>query len=335
MRPARDVRRREFVIFVGAALTAPRYGRAQQKAMPVIGLLNPGSPGPAEPFLASLRQGLAETGYVEGRNVAIEYRWAEGHYDRLPALAAELVARKVDVIAAVGGSPAAAAAKNATTTIPIVFGLGVDPVATGLVASLARPGGNLTGITVLARELIPKQIDIISELVPQGRVIGILYNPTLPTASLRDGIPRDMQQVADARGLQLQRFPASAEGEIDAAFAALRGLGVDALIVAADPFFALRRGQIVTLAIQHMVPTVFDNRGFVDAGGLISYGTITTGRLRPVGVYIGKILAGANPADLPVQQSVSLELVINKVTAKAIGLAIPTALLARADEVIE
>jgi putative ABC transport system substrate-binding protein len=211
----------------------------------------------------------------------------------------------------------------------------VDPVATGLVATLARPGGNLTGITVLARELFPKQIDLLSELLPQARMVAVMHNSTNPAAVLVKGIPKDMQEAADARGIQLHLLPASTEAEIDAAFATLAGLKADALLVSADPFFALRRGQLATLAIRHQVPTIFDNRIFVEAGGLISYGGSTTNRWRPAGVYVGKILAGANPADLPVQQSTKFETVINKITAKAIGLTVPPALLARADEVIE
>jgi putative ABC transport system substrate-binding protein len=316
-------------------MAASRGLRAQQKAMPVIGWLSPGSPGSAaEPSVAGFRQGLAETGYIEGQNVTIEYRWAEGHYDRLPALAVDLVERKVDVIAAIGGSPAAVAAKNATTTIPIVFTLGVDPVATGLVASLARPGGNLTGFTVLASDLIPKQIELLSELVPQARVIALLWNETNPNVKSRAETRRDIQEAANAKSIQLHQLTASTEGEIDAAFATLVQLQAGALLVTADPFFYLRRNQLAVLAIRHGVPTIFESRTFVEVGGLMSYGRILTG-LRPVGIYVGRILGGEKPADLPVQQPTRFELVINLKTAKALGITVPLAILGRADEVIE
>jgi len=331
------ISRRAAVLGLGGAVLAwPSALPAQQKAIPVIGFLNPGSAGPdTDPFVASFRQGLGETGYVEGKNVTIEYRWGEGRYDRMPALAADLVERKVDVIAATGGGPAAIAAKTATTTIPIVFVVGVDPVAAGLVASLARPGGKLTGITVLARELYPKQLELLSELVPQARVIALLANPTNPVSTLRREIPADMQELPHTKGLQLRRLMAGTESEIDAVFTTLVEAQAGALLVSADPFFDTRRAQLVALAARHAVPAIYYFRSFVEAGGLISYGRRTSGEGHPIGVYVGKILNGAKPADLPVQQPTRFELVINLKTATALGLTVPQSLLARADEIIE
>jgi putative ABC transport system substrate-binding protein len=326
-----ELHRRRFIALLGAAITAARTLRAQQKAMPVIGLLGTASPGSAAAFLAALRQGLSETGYAEGQNVAIEYRWAEGQSDRLPALAADLVARKVDVIAAQGGTPAALAAKRATSTIPIVFTSG-DPVGFGLVASLARPGGNLTGVSFLSVELMPKRLELLSELVPQAKVIALLANPNSPGA---DGMMRDVQEAARAKGVQLPILMASTESEIDAAFATLVRLRAGALLVAADSFFSTRREQLVSLAARHAVPAMYEWREFVAAGGLISYGTSLIAAYRLAGAYVGRILAGAKPADLPVQQPTTFELVINLGTAKALGLTIPPLILARADEVIE
>ena len=282
--------------------------------------------------MAAFRQGLSETGYVEGQNVAIEYRWAEGRYDRLPALAADLVGRKVDVIVTSGGDPAALAAKNATSTIPIVFTVGGDPVAAGLVASLARPGGNLTGVSILAVELMPKRLELLSELVPQARVIALLVNPNNPNA---ERIMRDVQEAARAKGVQLHILKAGTESEIDAAFASLVQLQAGALVVGADPFFNSRREQLVALAARHAVPAIYEWREFAAAGGLISYGASLTAAYRQVGIYAGKILKGAKPADLPVQQPTTFELVVNLKTAKALGLTVPPSILARADEVIE
>jgi len=325
------MKRRDLLILGGALVAWPPAARAQLKAIPVIGYLG-NTPGPAVRLTAAFHQGLSETGYVEGQNVAIEYRWAEGHYDRLPALAAELVGRKVDVIVSTVGTPSALAAKNATSTIPIVFRGGGDPVGDGLVASLARPGGNLTGVILLADELTPKRLELLSELVPQARVIALLVNPNNATA---ERIIGDVQAAARVRGLQLHILKAASENEIDAAFASLVQLHAGALVVGADPFLSSRREQIVALASRHVVPAIYAWREFADSGGLISYGASLTAAFRQVGTYTGKILNGAKPADLPVQQPTTFELVINLKTAQALGLTVPQSILARADEVIE
>jgi len=329
---SRHTARRELLLLLGGAAVAwPHALRAQQKAMPVIGYLSTGSPDPNSPYLPAFRQGLSETGYVEGQNVAMEYRWAEGHYDRLPALAADLVSRKVDVIVSTGGSPGARAAKNATLTIPIIFRTGLA-VEDGLVASLARPGGNLTGVSMLLGELTPKLLELLSELVPQARMIALLVNPNSPTT---ERIIRDMEEAARAKGVQLPILKAASENEIDAAFASLVQLQAGALLVSADPFFFSRREQFVALASRHAVPAIYPWREAVGSGGLISYGPSLTAAFRLVGIYVGKILKGAKPADLPVQQPTKFELVINLKTAKALGLTVPQSLLVRADEVIE
>jgi ABC-type uncharacterized transport system substrate-binding protein len=328
------MRRRDVLaLFSGAAAALwPLAARAQQNAMPVIGYLASGSPGTSAPNVAAFRRGLSDAGYIEGQNVAIEYRWAEGSYDRLPALAADLVGRKVDLIVAAGGNPPALAAKNATATIPIVFTSAGDPVADGLVASLARPGGNLTGVSFLAVELHPKRLELLSELVPQTKVIALLVNPTFSDA---ERVMREVQEGARAKGVQLHFLKASAEGEIDAAFATLVQLQAGALLLGNDPFFNSRRDQIVALASRHAVPAMYFFREFVAAGGLISYGPSITAVLRQIGTYAGKILKGEKPADLPVSQPTKFELVINLKTANALGLAVPSILLAQADEVIE
>jgi len=325
------MKRREFMILLGGAMAAARTGRAQQKALPVIGFLDSASPGPDAPFLAAFHHGLSETGYVEGQSVVIEYRWAEGSYDRLPALAAGLVGRQVDVIAA-DSIPGARAAKNATTTIPIVFEVGIDPVEFGLVASLARPGGNLTGVGFLNFELVPKRLELLSELVPQADAFVLLVNPTNENA---ERVVRDGQDAARAKGVQLTILKAATESEIDTAFATLAQLRAGALLVSPDPFFISRREQLVALASRDAVPAIYSLREAVADGGLISYGTSRTSVFRLLGIYAGKMLRGAKPADLPVQQPTTFELVVNLKTAKALGLTVPPSILARADEVIE
>ena len=323
--------RRRFIALVGAAITAARTLRAQQKATPVIGWLNSGGSSALASAVAAFRQGLGETGYVEGQNVAIEYRWAEGHYDRLPALAADLVGRKVEVIAA-GSTTAIQAAKSATSMIPIVFFGGGDPVRNGLVASLARPGGNLTGISVMASELMPKRFELLSELFPQTRLVALLVNPNNPIA---ERIMQDVKEAAYVKGMQLQILKAGDDSEINAAFATLVQLHAGGLVVGADAAFDNRREELMALAARHAIPAIYFAREFVAAGGLISYGASLTGTWRQVGIYAGKILKGAKPADLPVQQPTRFELVVNLKTAKALGLTVPPSILARADEVIE
>jgi putative ABC transport system substrate-binding protein len=326
------MRRRELILLGAAAAAWPGALRAQRKAMPVIGILGTGWPGGFAPFLPAFRKGLSESGEVEGQNVAIEYRLAEDHYDRLPALAADLVSRKVDVIVAVGGAPTALAAKSATSTIPIVFRIGSDAVELGLVANLARPGGNLTGVSLLADELITKRLDLLSELVPQAGVIALMVNPESTNTMRNIAIIED---AARAKGLQLPIVKATAPGEIDDAFASLLSLHAGALVVSADPFLTNRREQLVALASRHAVPAIYAWRDFAASGGLISYGSSLTAAFRLVGIYVGKIIKGANPADMPVQQPTTFELVINLKTAQALGLTVPQALLHRADEVIE
>jgi putative ABC transport system substrate-binding protein len=326
------MKRRELLLLLGGAVIAPRALRAQQKAMPIIGYLDSTSPGFRVPFLAAFRQGLSETGFVDGQNVAIEYRWAEDRYDRLPALAADLVGRKVDVVVAVSGPSEALAVKSATSTIPIVFAMGGDPVELGLVASLARPGRNLTGVSFLNVELMSKRLELLSELVPQARVIALLVNPNNP---LTEPMIRDVQEAARAKGVQLPILKASSESEIEAAFATLVELKAGALVVGADPFFTSRRDQLVALASRDAVPAIYGWRELAAAGGLISYGTSLISVYRQVGIYAGQILKGAKPADLPVQQPTTFELVVNLKTAAALGLTVPPSILARVDEVIE
>jgi len=316
---------------LAGGMAYPLLAGAQQKAMPMIGFLGSSSSGPNASNVAAFRQGLSETGYVEGQNLSIDYRWAEGHYERLPALAEDLVAHKVDVIVTQGGNFSALAAKNATSSIPIVFVAGSDPVEQGLVASFARPGGNLTGVASMAGELWGKRVELISELVPGARALAQLVNPNFPSAE-RD--IRAVQEAARAKGLALRILKASTESDIDAAFASLVDLKVGGLLVG-DPTYFGRREQIVALAARYAVPTIYDFRTYVAAGGLISYGTSQTDTYRNVGTYVGKILKGARPADLPVQQPTTFELVVNLKTAKALGLTVPPLILARADEVIE
>src|SRR5882757_1832450 len=326
------MRRRDFIIFLAGAMAAwPFAARAQQKATPVIGVLSTGSPGVTSGLFMAFRQGLSEAGYIEGQNLAIEYRWAEGHYDRLPALAADLVGRKVDLIMA-SSPPSALAAKSATATIPIVFRGGGDPVGGGLVASLARPGGNLTGVSFVPDELTAKRLELLSELVPQAGVIALLVNPNNASA---ERVIRDVQEAARTKGLQLHVLKAVSESEIDTAFASLVQLHAGALVVGADPFLSSRREQIVALASRGAVPSIYAWREFAASGGLISYGSSLTSAFRLVGHYAAQVLKGAKPADLPVQQPTKFELVINLKTAKVLGVTIPNTLLAQADEVIE
>src|SRR5438132_6689571 len=320
------------MLLLGGAMTAPLAARAQQKAMPVIGYLGNVAPSPNARFLAAFRQGLSETGYVEGQNIAVEYRWAEGRYDRWSALASDLIGRKVDVILSAGGIPSALAAKRATSTIPIVFSSVGDPIEDGLVDNLARPGGNLTGFTNPGRETGRKRLELLAELAPQARVIALLVNPTNSNA---ERVIPEVQAVARAKSVQLAILKAATEREIDAAFASLAQLQAGAIMIIGDPFLNSRREHLVMLAGRHAVPAIYAYREFADSGGLISYGAEQTDVLRQAGIYVGKILNGAKPADLPVQQPTKFELVINLKTAKALGLTVPQSLLARADEVIE
>jgi len=323
-------RREALAILAGAVVALPLAARAQQKPMPVIGFLLTTSPASAAPFMPAFHQGLKEFGYVEGQNVAIEFRGAEGHYDRLPALAADLVNRKVDVIVSPSGTPGTLAAKGATSTIPIVFRTG-EPVADGLVANLARPGGNLTGFGMVVGELTPKLLELLSELIPQARVIAMLVNPNNPAA---ERVVRDVQEAARTKGLQLPILKAGSESEIDAAFSSLVQLQAGALLVAADPFITSRREQIVALASRHAVPAIYAWREFAASGGLISYGPSLTSVFRQLGTYVGRILKGEKPGDMPVQQPTTFELVINLRTANTLGLTVPQSMLARADELI-
>jgi putative tryptophan/tyrosine transport system substrate-binding protein len=325
--------RRDFITLLGGATVAwPLAARAQQPAMPVIGFLNSQSPdGFMEP-LRGFRQGLKEAGYVEGENVAIEYRWAENQTDRLPVLAAELVRRQVAVITTMGSSPALAA-KSATTAIPIVFNVGDDPVRVGLVASLARPGGNLTGINFFASELAAKRLELLRDLVPAATRVAVLVNPA--EATIAETTLRDVKAAARGMGLQIQVLSVSTSREINAAFATLAQERPDALFVGGGPFFTARRVQLAQLAARYAVPAIFPQRQDAEVGGLMSYGASVTDAWRQVGVYTGRILKGAKPADLPVVQASKFELVINAETARMLGLAVPPSLIARADEVIE
>jgi putative ABC transport system substrate-binding protein len=325
------MRRREFITLLGSAVAWPMAARAQQPAMPVIGFLNSASPVGFAPFAAAFRQGLHEAGYVEGQNVMVEYRWAEGRYERLPALAAELVRRKVIVIAATS-SPAALAAKAATSTVPIVFTTGDDPIKLGLVASLNQPGGNVTGVSSLLVELGSKQLGLLHELAPTTAAIAALVNPNFPGTETQ---LRNVEAAARVLGLQLIVLRASTDQEIEAAFAIMARHGGDALLVGADPFFAQRRDHIVALAARHAIPALYPVREFAVAGGLMSYGSDFAHSYRQAGIYTGRIVRGERPADLPVQRSTKFEFVINLKTAKALGLAVPNSMQLIADEVIE
>ena len=327
------MKRREFITLLGGAVVAwPLAAGAQQHTLPVIGYLSGGASGPFAAFLAAFRKGLGEIGYVEGQNVAFEYRWAEGHYDRLPALAAELVERKVDLIAASGGDFAARAAKAATSTIPIVFTSGDDPAETGLVASLARPGGNLTGFSLLVVELHAKRLELISEVIPSAKVIALLVNPDSPQT---ERVVRAMQEAAGVKGVKLEVLKAATESAIDTAFASLARVQAGALVQGADPFFLSRRDQLALLAARHAIPAIYESRPFVEAGGLMSYGANFPDMYRQIGAYAGRILKGEKPADLPVMRPTKLDLAINLTAARAIGLTIPESFLLRADQVIE
>jgi putative ABC transport system substrate-binding protein len=323
--------RRDFISLVGGTVVAwPLAARTQQSTMPVVGCLNTGAPGPLRQQLAAFTAGLQQDGYVEGQNVAVEYRFAEGRFDRLPALASDLVRRQVAVL--VASSAGAFAAKQATTTIPIVFNVGDDPIKTGLVASLNRPGGNLTGVYMFASGLEAKRLGLLHEMVPKATTIAVLINPNYLDA---ENQLRDVQEAAARLGVQLVVVRADVESDFDAAFATLVQQRAGALLVCASPFFNARRQQLVVLAARHAVPAIYEWRDFVGAGGLMSYGTSLADAYRQAGVYAGRILKGAKPGDLPVVQSTRFEFVINLNTAKALGLEVPPTLSARADEVIE
>ncbi len=326
------MKRREFITLVGCAVALPIAARAQQQGMPVTGFLSARSPAEAASDLAAFRQGLGQTGYFEGKDVAIEYRWAEGRYDRLPAMAAELVARQVTVIAAVGGEPSGLAAKAATAIIPIVCTLGGDAVAAGLVAQLNRPGGNITGVTIMGLEMGPKRVELAHQLVPHGSALATLINSKFPPTLAE---AREMQVAARSLGLQLNVLDGTTEGEIDAAFAGLARQKVDALLINADPFLFGQREQIVQLAARYKIPTLYFLREFVDAGGVMSYGPNIHNGYRQAGIYVGRVLKGEEVGEVPVVQPTKFELVISLRTARTLGREIPTILLVRADEVIE
>jgi putative ABC transport system substrate-binding protein len=327
------MKRREFMTLLGGAASWPLTARAQQMATPVVGFVNGGSADAAVRFMAAFRKGLNETGYAEGQNVTVEYHWLDGQYDRVPALMADLVRRRVAVIVTPSIATVALAAKAATATIPIVFGVGEDPVQRGLVASLARPGGNATGTNFFATEVAAKRLRLLHDLVPKAVRIAMLVNPA--SASNAESTLREVREAAPTLGLQIQILNATTIGEIDAAFASLARERPDALFVAPDGFFTSRRGQFATLTARERIPATYSNREYVMAGGLMSYGTDLTDMFNQVGVYTGNILKGAKPADLPVLQSTKFEFVINLQTARALGIEVSPGLLSIADDVIE
>ena len=325
--------RREFITLLGGAAAWPLAARAQQPTMPVVGLLDPGSAAERADAVAPVRKGLAETGFVEGQNVVLEFRWADGNYERLPTLAADLVSRRVSVIVTPGASAAAIAAKSATTTIPIVFDIGADPVKLGLVTSLARPGGNLTGANFFAFELVAKRLELLRQLLPGITRIAALVNPA--DAAIADATAREVETAAGVMGLHVELLNASTSGEINAAFANFARERLDALLVSTGAFFLARRVQLTQLATKHAIPAIYGSRAYAEAGGLMSYGTNVNVAFRQMGIYAGRILKGEKPTDLPVVQSTKFELVINTQTAQMLGLTVPPSLLALADEVIE
>jgi putative ABC transport system substrate-binding protein len=328
------VKRREFIALLGGAAVAwPMAARAEQPALPVVAFLRTGSANTSARFVAAFRKGLNETGYVEGQNVTVEYHWLEGQYDRPPALMSDLVRRRVAVIATIGTAQTALAAKAATATIPIVFGEGEDPVRLGLVASLARPGGNVTGISYLVNELAAKRLRLLHDLIPKAIRVAVLLDPA--NASSAESTLRNVQEAAPTIGLQIRILNASTIGEIDAAFATFARERPDALFVAPNAFFLSRAAQLITLTARDRIPAAFSVRDYVEAGGLMSYGTEFADSFRQVGVYTGSILKGAKPADLPVLQSTKFEFVINLQTARALGIEVPPGVVSIADEVIE
>jgi putative tryptophan/tyrosine transport system substrate-binding protein len=327
-----NMKRRAFISLLGGAAAWPLAARAQQPAMPVIGFLDSKSPDDSAHMVAAFRRGLNESTFIEGQNVTIEFRWAQNQYDQLPVLAADLVRRRVDVIAATGG-PAALAAKAASATIPIVFRVAADPIAAGLVASLSRPGGNVTGVTSLNLEVGPKRLEFLHELVPTATIMAALVNPTNPSNA--EILSRDLQATARLLGLQLHLLHASSDADIDAVFATLTELRAGGLVIGTDALFTSRDEKLAALALRYRIPTIYQWREFVAAGGLMSYGGSFADSYRLAGVYTGRILKGEKPADLPVQQATKLELFINLKTAKALGITVPPTLLALADEVIE
>jgi putative tryptophan/tyrosine transport system substrate-binding protein len=326
------MRRREFVTLLGGMLAWPLAASAQQAAMPVVGFLGAPTPAPYARYVGAIHQGLKEAGYVEGQNVRFEYRWAEGHYDKLPALAAELVSQHVAVIVPIGGASPTVAAKDATTTIPIVFNMGADPVKSGLVTSLNRPGGNATGVAMLVAELQAKRFELLHELVPNAALIAVLVNPTNPEAETQ---VQDVQRAARTISQRVLILHASTERELSMAFATLVQERAEALLVSGDPFFTSQPILFVVLTARHAIPAIYPWRSHADAGGLMSYGASLLDSYRQAGVYTGRILKGEKPADLPILQATKLELIVNLKTARALGINLPASVLARADEVIE